>query len=624
MCGINGIIQFKKQLSRDKLIATISLMNKQIIHRGPDAEGKYVDDKCALGMRRLSIIDLKTGNQPIWNETHDKMIVFNGEIYNYIKLRAELKELGHRFNTESDTEVVLHGFESFGIDFFKKLEGMYAFIIYDVKNQKWIVCRDRIGEKPLYYFYSNEYMIIGSELKSLVSTGLFDVKINNSALSAYLQLTYIPAPMSIIDNVYKLNPASLMIIDANGAIQCNQYWELAITEKYYSYSYEDCKKILREKMFNAVEARMVSDVPIGAFLSGGFDSSIIVGIMAKISANKINTFTIGFDDKQYDESLLANVVANKNFTNHHILTLNEKKLLEDSKILFNNMDEPFADSSLIATYACSYMAKQHVSVVLNGDAGDELFAGYNKYLIAYYGAIYEKLPTFLKKILKRVVKLLPSDSSFSRKMRKVVGASGEDIFSQRKKLMCLGFNKESMRQLANGLSLNDLAFIQEQYNRFPQLDDQSKTQYVDLKTVLEGDMLVKVDRASMLASLETRVPMLDSSVVDFAFNIPTNYKINKKNRKIILKDTFKDLLPAQLYRTKKHGFAVPIGKWLREEFKDELVNYSDKDFLCHQGIFNYKYVQKIIDLHLEKRIDFSSELWTFFVFQNWYERMLGF
>ena len=190
--------------------------------------------------------------------------------------------------------------------------------------------------------------------------------------------------------------------------------------------------------------------------------------------------------------------------------------------------------------------------------------------------------------------------------------------------MCLGFNKESMRQLANGLSLNDLAFIQEQYNRFPQLDDQSKTQYVDLKTVLEGDMLVKVDRASMLASLETRVPMLDSSVVDFAFNIPTNYKINKKNRKIILKDTFKDLLPAQLYRTKKHGFAVPIGKWLREEFKDELVNYSDKDFLCHQGIFNYKYVQKIIDLHLEKRIDFSSELWTFFVFQNWYERMLGF
>lgn len=623
MCGINGFIQFRKLYNETSLKNYVHNMNEKIIHRGPDHEGLFADEKCALGMRRLSIIDLKGGYQPIWNENRDKLIVFNGELYNYRNLKDLLLEEGHIFSTNSDTEVVLHGFESYGIDFLKKMEGMFAFAIYDLKKRIWILARDRIGEKPLYYYLHKDFFLFGSELKSLLITGLIPKEIDKDALSRYFQLTYIPAPKSIIQNVYKLMPATVMTITEKGEVYTDTYWKLENKSENDLYSdYNYCKKQLREALFNSVEQRMISDVPIGAFLSGGFDSSIIVGIMSKLSNKPVNTFTIGYKEKQYDESPLAKLVAEKNNTNHRVLTLDWNTVISDLDTILNNMDEPFADSSLIATHAVSKMTKEYVTVALTGDAGDELFAGYNKYLISYYGSMYRRIPQILRcGIIEPMAGLLPAKSALARKVNKVINSTNMDIYQQRKRLMSLGFKEEELKMLMLDGYVDSMDFIKEQYEYLSNMDEQTRTQYVDLNTVLEGDMLTKVDRASMLVSLETRVPMLDSKVIELAYSMPTRFKINKTERKIILKDTFRDLLPDELFSAPKHGFSVPIGNWLETALKDQLNRYADAEFLEAQGLFDVGYIKHIIVAHMSHKENRYSELWAFYVFQNWYERM---
>ena len=452
MCGINGLIKLNLRFDCGNMKETVHLMNEQIFHRGPDSEGLYADEYCALGMRRLSIIDLKTGNQPIWNETRELMIVFNGEMYNYLSLRNELIGKGHSFYTNSDTEVVLHGYEEYGTDFFDKMEGMYAFAIYDLKQKSWIIVRDRIGEKPLYYTYTKDFFLFGSELKSLISTGLIKKVIDKEALSIYFQLTYIPAPYSIFEDVKKLPPASYMTIDAEGRIEIRKYWELKIDHDDRFQDYEWCKKQLREIFMNAVESRMVSDVPVGAFLSGGIDSTVIVGAMSQIAKKPVNTFTIGFEDKRHDESHLASLVAKKYHTNHRILPLNWDEAVDSISHVLSKMNEPFADSSLIATYVVSKMAKEYVSVILTGDAGDEIFAGYNKYLISYYGNKYNRIPKILRKgLIEPFVRILPSKSEFAKKANKVIGSSSMNIFEQRKYLMSLGFKPAELPSLMSDI-----------------------------------------------------------------------------------------------------------------------------------------------------------------------------
>jgi asparagine synthase (glutamine-hydrolysing) len=620
MCGINGFIQFHENYSREGMEKIVHQMNNKIIHRGPNHEGLYSDDLCSLGMRRLSIIDLTGGCQPIWNESNDMMIVFNGELYNYRDLREHLVSHGHVFSTSSDTEVVLHGFEEYGTSFLKQMEGMYAFCIYNTKEKKWFLGRDRIGEKPLYYYLNQKFMLFGSELKSLIATELVPMVIDKDALSTYFQLTYIPAPYTILQGVYKLLPASVMTIDNAGNTITEQYWNLDDSVEQIT-DYDECKKKLREALFKSVEQRMVSDVPLGAFLSGGFDSSIIVGIMSHISDEPINTFTIGYHEKEYDESDLAGLVAKRNNTNHHVLTMDWNTVLEDLDLLLGNIDEPFADSSLIATYAVSKMTKQHVTVALTGDAGDELFAGYNKYLISYYGEKYNKLPKLIRKsVVEPLVERMPAKSSMVRKAKKVINTVGMDSFHQRKQLMSLGLKPAELELVMKDSYVNPMTFIKEQYEEMSRYDDQTRAQYVDLKTVLEGDMLQKVDRASMLASLETRVPMLDTNVIELAYRMPTKYKINKTERKIILKDTFHDLLPKELFHAPKHGFSVPIGEWLETVLKEKLLCYADAEFLEEQGLFSYEEVHKLIKSHFAHRENRYSELWAFFVFQNWYVR----
>ncbi|MCI8994836.1 MAG: asparagine synthase (glutamine-hydrolyzing) [Lachnospiraceae bacterium] len=622
MCGINGVIQFRQKFSKEKMTYLVHDMNEKIIHRGPDANGIFADENCALGMRRLSIIDIQGGIQPIWNESHDKLIVFNGEIYNYKILRKQLEDKGHIFSTDSDTEIVLHGFEDCGIAFLKQMEGMFAFAIYDTLLKKWTIARDRVGEKPLYYFKSKELFIFASELKSILSTEIVKREIDMEAMSIYFQLTYIPAPKTIIKDVFKLPPATAIIIDSNGNIYEEKYWELDIDYEDTEYQdYNICKKKLREVLFTSVEQRMISDVPLGAFLSGGFDSSIIVGIMAQISKDPVDTFTIGFKEKKYDESPLAKLVAEKHKTNHHVLMLDWDMVYEDLEKILDNMDEPFADSSLIATYAVSKMTRKYVTVALTGDAGDELFAGYDKYLISYYGELYKRVPKIIRKMfIEPGIKVLPVDSNLSRKTYKVMNAANLDIYQQRKQLMCLGFKDTELKQLMKKGIVDPMSFIEDEYKYLKHRDEQLRTQYVDLNIVLEGDMLAKVDRASMLASLETRVPLLDSRVIELAFKMPTEFKINKKDRKIIWKDTFKDLLPEELFHAPKHGFRVPIGKWLETSLKEQLYKYINLDFINEQRLFSGEYMRQLVDKHMNHKENRCSELWTLFVFQWWYKK----
>ena len=625
MCGINGLLQKKRIFDRERLRNIIHIMNDQIVHRGPDEEGIYADDNCAFGMRRLAIIDINGGSQPIWNENKDVLIVFNGEIYNYRELRKELIIKGHTFSTESDTETILHGYEEYGIEVLNKLDGMFSFAIYDIKCNKILIARDRIGEKPLYYYNSKDLFIFGSELKSLLDSGLINKSIDRIALSRYFQLTYIPAPKTIFEDVYKLPAGYYLVINGTNEPEIKQYWNLRadIEEKQIS-NYEECKKKLRYTLFDSVEKRMISDVPIGVFLSGGFDSSIIAGIMSNISSEPIDTFTVGFHDEQFDESELAALVAKKNNTRHHLIMLDWNNVLGDLDTLLCNIDEPFADSSLIATYAVSKLAKQYVTVVLTGDAGDELFAGYNKYLISYYSEIYNRFPRALRnKVIEPLICKLPSEKELTRKLKKVTMANNMDIYQQRKQMMMLGLKDDEICRLLGKEYIDDMSFIREQYEYLIHSDEQTRAQFVDLKIVLEGDMLAKVDRASMLASVETRVPMLSKDMVELAYRIPSTYKINRTKRKIILKDTFQDLLPKELFKAPKRGFGVPIGKWLKTELKDDLYRYAQYDFIVAQGLFNYEYIHNLISEHMNNTIDRYSELWAFYVFQNWYERTMN-
>lgn len=623
MCGVNGILDFSNKYDKDKIRSIISKMNNAIIHRGPDDEGLFVDQNIALGMRRLSIIDLETGKQPIFNEDNTLVIVFNGEIYNYIDLKATLLAKGHIFKTTSDTEVVLHCFEEYGEESFNKLKGMFSFAIFDFKKQQLTVARDRAGEKPLYYYIDKSLMLFASELKSILRANMVEKEIDKEALSQYLQLTYIPAPLSIIKNVYKLLPGHYMNVDMHGNSKIKQYWDVRYRDSETIQNYEECKKSLRSVLFNSVEETMVADVPIGTFLSGGIDSTIITGIASKISGKSLDTFTIGYKDKKYDESDRARLSSDFHRTKNHVLYLDYNDTLPELNKIINNIDEPFADSSYIPTYMVSKFASQSVKTVLTGDAGDELFGGYSKYLIGYYSEWYNKIPKWLRKnMIEKGLYSFPDTNTITRKMRKVVYNSDKSVFEQRKNLMCLGFKSEELPKLLKPKQYKrDMLHIVKEYYNFQKFsnDELSKALYTDFKIVLEGDMLPKVDRSSMLTSLETRVPMLHKNVVELAARIPSKFKINTRNTKIILKDTFKDLIPKELFTASKRGFRVPIDEWFRHELKFDLLNELDEERIEAQGIFNYQYVKQIIDEHLTLRKNRSSELWALYVFQKWYK-----
>jgi asparagine synthase (glutamine-hydrolysing) len=632
MCGINAIIQLGKSID---LSNAISKMNNVIIHRGPDDDGIFYDSNVAIGMRRLSIIDLISGKQPIFNEKNDLAIVFNGEIYNYKDIKKELINNGVTFKTNSDTETILKGFEYYGIDIVKKLNGMFSFVIYDIKNNKVFIARDRTGEKPLYYTKLNSKFLVSSELKSIVSIfpdlGIIKPKISTTALNLFFSLTYIPAPYCIYENIYKLLPGNWIELNVDNLnFSINKYWEVnTINNKEPINDYKYAQKKLTNLLFDSVEKRMIADVPIGSFLSGGVDSSIITSIMTKInSGSNINTFSLVSDNKNFDESDRSSSVAKYLQTNHHPLLID----IEHSKSLIGdiilNYDEPFADSSAIPTYFVSKMTSKYVKVALTGDGGDEIFGGYNRYLMPTYAKRYKRIVPFNihKKIVKPFSNLFRQkndDRGILFKIQKFSNSIGISDIDDIINIMSLGFTNDNKRNLLNKNNFEDtntnvLLKTFNGTNFFTILD---KSRFIDLKISLEGDMLTKVDRSSMLASIECRAPFLDHRLIDFSYNLSSEFLIKNNETKFILKDTFKDMLPKGLFNKPKSGFGVPVGDWLRNDLKDELINLTNREYLIHQNIFNENLIIQLVDEHLTSYRDHTFKLWTIFCFQKWYKNI---
>jgi len=621
MCGINGFVDFNHKIEDNHKYKLIKTMNDKIIHRGPDDHGHSIVKNVVLGMRRLSIIDLVTGEQPIYSFDNKQVIVFNGEIYNYKEVKNILISKGYIFNTTSDTEVLLYAYKEFGNNFVNLIKGMFSIAIYDSSLEKLIIVRDRAGEKPLYYYVDDDIFIFSSELKSILSTQLIDKSININALNQYLQLTYIPSPLTIFNGIYKLKPGHILEVDFKRNIKITKYWDIEFDDNNQIKSKKECIQELRENVFNSVEQALNADVPVGIFLSGGIDSTIIAGVAAKISNNQINTFTIGFNDKQFDERSRAQIASSQINSKHRLFVLDYNKILPEINYMISNIDEPFADSSYIPSYMVSKFAKNYVKTVLTGDAGDELFAGYEKYLIGYYSDKYNRLPKVLKKTIEKIIYLFPDRSNFSRKIRKVIENSPLNIYEQRKNMMCLGFKDTELNRLLNidFLASNHLDFIKETYESQKLTSNEiNKALYTDFKIVLEGDMLTKMDRASMLSSLETRVPLLDKDIIELASRIPSKYKLNKSNKKIIFKEAFTDILPKKLLKAQKKGFRVPIGHWFRNELKEDLLFVLDEKKIKEQNIFNYEFIRIILDEHFNMTKNRESELWTLYVFQKWY------
>ena len=620
MCGIVGIIN--KHISVD--INELYYICNKLHLRGPDAAEVFIDNTVGLGHRRLSIIDLETGDQPMISNDGNNVIVFNGEIYNFKEIKKELIAVNHTFLTKSDTEVILIGYKEYGIDkLLNKLEGMFAFALYDKEKEEVFIARDKFGEKPLYYMENDNNLRFASELKAL-EDNLDKKKIDKTALNYFLSLSYIPAPYTIYQNVKKLPPSHYLRLKRGKAVKKHKYYDLQanIKDQPIYKNFKTASDELNSLLIDSVKKRMISDVPLGAFLSGGIDSSIIASLMSGISKEPINTFSIGFNVKSYDESQRAKLIADKIKSNHTVHFLDYKDVVELVDNIIEYFDEPFGDSSALPTYYVAKLARKKVKVVLTGDTADELFGGYEKYLGQYYSNKFKKLPNFLQSAFKTIVNIIPHTkvtNSILRRVKKVLSNLDITDFDNHYNMMCLGFNDYERENLLKDEYIKDIKNeIRQVYDSFDSSEALEKGFYTDLNYVLEGDMLAKVDRACMMNSLEARVPFLDSKIVELAYRLPLNFKIKGKNKKYILKETFKYILPKKTINFRKKGFGVPVDSWFKDELKEDISRLLSKDIIDKQNIFNYKEVNKLLEEHLNGKENHKGKLWNLFVFQKWY------
>ncbi len=633
MCGIVGILDIFLIPERSLVEEMCRIMK----HRGPDGEGYYIEGTTALGHRRLSIIDLEGGKEPLSNEDETVWITYNGEIYNFLELKKELIEKGHRFRTKSDTETIVHAYEEYGTRCLEKLRGMFAFGIWDERRKTLFLARDRLGKKPLYYYMDDKKFVFASELKAILQDKSIKREINTKAVADYLTYNYIPFPETIFKNIYKLPPAHSMTVrivqdvqNSNTGIKQGERLELSVQQYWdvqyipdYSLSADDWATALREKLKEAVKLRLISDVPLGAFLSGGIDSSTIVALMSMVQNSPVKTFSIGFKEEDFSEINYAQQIAKRFGTEHYELIV-EPDALEVLPRLAWEFDEPFADSSAIPTYYVSKMARQHVTVILSGDGGDETFAGYRRYLWANDMHRYNWLPSTLKKILFGIpAALLPEGI----KGKGMLTHLSKDPFERYAGLNTFGghyylenvLSKDvvaDIKENYNGNHSNYL-FLKKYYDACKSDDYLTKIQYVDTKTYLAEDILTKVDRASMLCSLETRAPLLDHEVVELAARIPSPLKIGNNETKHILKMAMKDILPDEILFRKKMGFGVPLVHW----FKKDLAEYARDVLLSRKAvernIFNQNYIQSMLNNHQKKGRDLSARIWALLFFEHW-------
>ncbi len=623
MCGINGIISKSLEIDLNK---NINKMNDKIIHRGPDDDGCYyetnINFSVALGMRRLSIIDLSNGSQPMYSDDKQVVIVFNGEIYNYQKLKKELEENNISFRTNSDTEVILKLYIENGTESFSKLDGMFAFSIYDKRVNKVYIARDFFGEKPLYYSNNDMALIWGSELKSLKSQLNYMPKICEKALALYFSLTYIPAPYTIYEGISKLEPNKYIeysIIEDNfliNEISKNNH------ESNFDGSFNDAKEKTKKLVNESVVSRSISDVQIGAFLSGGVDSSIVSYCLSQSTNKRIDTFSIGFDKKQFDETEKSRLVAKLINSNHHEYIVSEKSFYEDLDIILNNFDEPFADSSALPSFLVSQKTSKHVKVALTGDGGDEVFGGYNKYHINtinnyYTNIIPEKAHNLLKNTFSLLLKIKDDNRGLKFKIKKTLNSIdyNNNFYWN---IISMAFKENELNKIliksSNGI------FNYYKYDLgLSKTNSLTDLRKIDKHVSLEGDMLVKVDRTSMLSSLECRAPFLNQKLWKFTNSLPSGYLIKNGSKKHILKEAFKDVFPSNFFEKSKKGFGVPVGDWLRTILKDELMFLCDKSFIEEQNLFKYNYVYEMVRRHITGQEDNTFKVWTYFCFQKWYK-----
>ncbi len=612
MCGFVGKVNFNRDCYVDKSL--IKAMCDSLEHRGPDDEGFFVNGNVGLGHRRLSIIDLDTGHQPIFNEDGSIVIVYNGELYNFSELKRDLLSNGHKFKTNTDTEVIVHLYEEHGESCLTRMNGMFSFALWDKNQEKLFLARDRIGIKPLNYYIDNDKVVFGSEIKAVVKDASVPNTIDLSSIDLYLSYGYIPAPFTIFENIRKLLPGHYMTVQ-NGQHRVKEYWNI-------KYDYQHNRRIEEdeENIFNilrsSVEMRLISDVPFGAFLSGGVDSSAVVGIMSQICDRPVKTFSIGFNEDEYNELDDARYIAELFKTDHHEEVV-KPDAIELVPELVRYYDEPFADSSSIPTYYVSKLAREHVKVVLSGDGGDELFAGYTRYLTSQRDKAYLKLPEFIRcNLIGTLGQIMPKSVKGRNYFRYIAQDELQRYFS---KISC--FSDYRKRELYTNDFANSInRWIPDYIDDVKDKDIVTQYLYFDSKTYLPDDILVKVDKASMARSLEVRVPILDYRLIEYAATIPPDRKIKGINQKAIFKGALSKLLPDRVFTKKKHGFGVPLDKWFRNELKDYAYDNLLSKAASERGYFQKKNIRYILDEHQLGNRDNSFHIWALLFLELWHQQ----
>jgi asparagine synthase (glutamine-hydrolysing) len=622
MCGIAGVVSATRE--SDITEALVHHMCEQIVYRGPDDEGLYVADGAGLGMRRLGIIDLSGGHQPVFNEDRSAWIVYNGEVYNFPELRPELEKRGHRFYTKTDTEVIIHLYEEMGADCVQKLRGMFALAIYDKKKRKLVLARDRVGKKPLHYALLKDKLYFASEIKSILAVAPELAEINAQALLDYLYYGYVPDPLTAFTGIHKL-PAGHLLEFEDGKIQIRQYWDLPAYNTHVPKSDEECLEELEHRLLEATRIRLISDVPLGAFLSGGIDSSTVVALMARASSSPVKTFSIGFTKDDFNEAKYARMVASKFGTDHHEMIL-EPNVVETVEHLTSSLEEPFGDSSMLPTYYVSQMARKHVTVALSGDGGDELFAGYDRYRIHSNRRFFEYIPEWARRFYRDQVFPLVPLSMKGRKFsynvtlpwreRYVDGLSFVPAFERDAPLLSDEFRQVLRR------SDNPENVLLRYFAKAPARDPVSELLYVDTKTYMAGDILTKVDRMSMLNSLEVRVPMLDHEFIEWVTGLPPEWKLRGSTQKYILRKLAERVgVPLEALNRPKQGFALPLVHWMRHELKDVVMTLLEPRSL-QRGYFEASGIRLLMNDHLQRGRDVTARIWRLLMFELWHRNFL--
>lgn len=608
MCGICGFstIGFNKNQLPKKLDAMTEILQ----HRGPDEQGSFLENGIGLGFRRLSIIDLNNGSQPQTNEDNSVIIVFNGEIYNYRELRVDLQKRGHRFRTESDTEVIIHLYEDYGFDCLKRLRGMFSFVIYDCKKQILFGARDYFGIKPMYYYHQENTLLFASEIKSILAFGI-KREVNQEALFHYLTFQYVPDPLTMFKDIYKLPPGHYFIYQNNN-LKIKKYWQISFAEedKPISYFIDGTRELLKE----SVQKHSISDVPLGAFLSSGIDSTAIVSLLKQ--QGPINTYTVGFDVPGYNEIAVARETARQLGTIHKDEVIDSRKYFSILPELIWYQDEPVADPSAIALYFVAKLAKKDIKVVLSGEGADEIFGGYNIYKEPSDLKFFTYLPDYLKKRINEWARLLPEMKGKNFLLRGTKDLQerfygNAMIFPETEKIIFRGLEKFANSKMASNMFTNPL------YQRATNYEDSTKMQFVDLNLWLPGNILSKADKMTMANSLELRVPFLDKNVFEFARTIPAKYKIYKGVTKFILREAMKGIVPESILYRRKLGFPVPIRVWLKAEYFEivwEVISNAGIDYLLDKKI-----IQELMMEHRAGKKDNSRKIWTIFIFAIWYQ-----